>query len=62
MNTTFLLVNRIKMIVILLNVVRRQVRKNVTKESDGLHNHSTLLTTVRPVKSSTFVAGLGKVT
>ena len=37
-------------------------QKHVTKESDGLHNHSTLLTTVRPVKSSTFVAGLVNVT
>lgn len=24
-------------------------QKHVTKESDGPHNHSTLLTTVRPV-------------
>ena len=37
-------------------------QKHVTKESDGPHNHSTLLTTVGPVKSSTFVAGLGNVT
>lgn len=37
-------------------------QKHVTKKSDGLHNHSTLLTTVGPVKSSTFVAGLGNVT
>ena len=29
MNPTFLLVNTIKMIVIVLNVVRRQVRKNM---------------------------------
>ena len=37
-------------------------QKHVTKKSDGLHNHSTLLTTVGPVKSSTFVAGPGTVT
>ena len=37
-------------------------QKHVTKKYDGLHNHSTLLTTVGPVKSSTFVAGLGNVT
>ena len=37
-------------------------QKHVTKKSDGLHNHSTLLTTAGPVKSSTFVAGLGNVT
>ena len=37
-------------------------QKHVTKKSDRLHNHSTLLTTVRHVKSSTFVAGLGNVT
>lgn len=37
-------------------------QKHVTKKSDGLHNHSTLLTKVGPVKSSTFVAGLGNVT
>ena len=37
-------------------------QKHVTKESDGPHNHSPLLTTVGPVKSSTFVAGLGNVT
>ena len=34
------------MIGMLLNVVHRQVhqRKNRTKESDGFHNYSTLLT------------------
>ena len=32
------------MIGILLNVVHFQVHKNITKESDGFHNHSTQLT------------------
>ena len=43
----FLLVEKIKIIGILLNIVHRQVHKNimhVTTESDRLHNHSTLLT------------------
>ena len=35
------------MIGMLLNVAYRRVHKNIsTKESDGLHNHSTLLTLV----------------
>ena len=32
------------MIGILLNIVHFQVHKNITKESDGFHNHSTQLT------------------
>ena len=45
-NATFLLVNTIKMIGILLNLVHFQVHKNIiiTKESDGFHNHYTQLT------------------
>lgn len=40
----FLLVSKIKTLRILLNVVHRDVLKNVgTRESIGLHNHSTLL-------------------
>ena len=34
------------MIGILLNVVHFQVHKNITKESDGFHNHSTQLTMI----------------
>lgn len=42
-NATFLLVSDIKMLGTPLNVVRRQVYKNMlTKESDEFHNHSTL--------------------
>ena len=46
----FQLVSKFKMIKMLLNVVHRQVHKNqehITKESNGLHNHSTLITMVK---------------
>ena len=38
----------IKMIAMLLNVVHRQVHKNIyiTKKSDELHNHFTVKTTI----------------
>ena len=42
-NATFLLVNKVKMFGTPLNVVHRQVYKNMlTRESDEFHNHSTL--------------------
>ena len=40
MNAMFLLVSKFKMIGMLLNVVREQL----TKESNGFHEHSTLIT------------------
>ena len=44
----FLLVSKFKMIGMLLNVVHGQVQKSkqkhITKESNGFHNHSTLVT------------------
>ena len=46
----FQLVSKFKMIKMLLNVVHRQVHKNqehITKESNGLHNRSTLITMVK---------------
>ena len=46
----FQLVSKFKMIKMLLNVVHRQVHKNqehITKESNGLHNLSTLITMVK---------------
>ena len=44
-NATFLLVNTIKMIGMLLNVVHFQAHKNIsTRESDGFYNHSSPLT------------------
>jgi len=46
----FQLVSKFKMIKMLFNVVHRQVHKNqehITKESNGLHNHSTLITMVK---------------
>ena len=54
MNGTCLLVNKIKILGMLLNVVHQQVqRKHITKESDRFHNHSNLLTT--PELSQLFV-------
>ena len=46
----FQLVSKFKMIKMLLNVVHREVHKNqehITKESNGLHNLSTLITMVK---------------
>ena len=45
----FLLLSKIKMIGMLLNIVHGQVQKSyqlqdITKESNGFHNHSTLIT------------------
>ena len=69
MNGTCLLVNKIKILGMLLNVVHRQVqREHITKESDGFHNHSNLLTMPEPnqlfvchVKGPLSLVRIGKV-
>ena len=38
------------MIGMLLNITHRQVHKNITQQSHGVHNHSTLLTLVKLIR------------
>lgn len=46
-NAMFAMVNTIKMMGMLLNDVHLQFHKNITKESDGFHTHSTPLTMLK---------------
>ena len=39
----FLFFSNFKMIGMLMNFVHGQVQKHITKESNGFHNHSTLI-------------------
>ena len=38
---------KFKMIEMILNVLHCYVHKNMAKDSDGLHNHSTVLTMIQ---------------